>query len=412
VKANALANVHRRVPLDLIIVPRRAQSGRKTKIESLSVHAGVWTSAALATPPRHVPVLRVHLEEIAKELGFDPRGHAGKALDHALTAIPHDLLLALERKDIERVATTMMGLVDRPRPRLALVEAPLARHLFGFVWLPRDLLSTQSRQSIEDMLTEATGAQMLDWSLEVEGGNLAMLRFVLDIRQAGERPDDSVLETQLVDLLRGWDEAVERELAKYESEAQAIALASLYASAFPLSYRSTFTPRGAAIDIQRLRQLADNGAHERDVRLFSLPGDDAEELHLTIYHHDGELNLSDAVPALENFGFRVQTQVATRLDGGALGEINDFSLTLPAGSTASDLLERSPDLEKAIAAVLNGEAEDCPFNRLVVGAGLSAIEANWLRAFYRYLRQTGMARAMTPHLGVTAKAPPRLPALI
>ena len=48
IKANHISRVHRHVPLDLFIVPRR--EGKK--VTALSVHAGVWTSAALAAPPR------------------------------------------------------------------------------------------------------------------------------------------------------------------------------------------------------------------------------------------------------------------------------------------------------------------------------------------------------------------------
>ena len=43
----------------------------------------------------------------------------------ALTTLPHDLVIGFSDSDVARVATTMMSLVDRPRPRLALVEAPL-----------------------------------------------------------------------------------------------------------------------------------------------------------------------------------------------------------------------------------------------------------------------------------------------
>lgn len=410
VKANLHANVHRRVPLDLFITPQRKGAGARP--EALSVHAGVWTSAALASPPSSVPVLRVHLDQIAQKLGFDPAGHTGKALVHALTTIPHDLLMGLNRENIARIATTMMGLVDRPRPRLALAQAPLSRHLFAFVWLPRDLLSTQVRQSIEDMLTSANGAQMLDWSLEVEGGNLAMLRFVLDIRQAGELPADALLEGRLLDLLRGWNEAVERDLVETEGSTRAAALAARYADAFPLSYRATYEPRDAAIDIRRLRNLATGTQSNRDVRLFAQPGDDERDLHLTIYQNGGELDLSDAVPVLENFGFRVLTEVATSLDDGELGEIHDFSLALPVGSKASDLLSRSADLEQAIAAVLNGNAENGPFNRLVIGVGLSAQETNWLRAFYRYLRQTGMGFTIYTVVDALYNAPEATKALI
>ena len=413
VKANRIANVHRRVPLDLFIVPVR--NTKSAKIEALSVHAGVWTSAALASPPAQVPVLHVHSRQIAQDLGFEPTGHAGKALVHALTAIPHDLLLGLERADIARLATAMMGLVDRPRPRIAMAAAPLQRHLFAFIWLPRDLLSTQVRQAIEDMLVNAAGAQMLDWSLEVEGGNLAMLRFVLDIRQSGKLPDSTDLEAQLLDLLRGWNEGVERELAGTEEPSRAAALAARYAAAFPPSYRAAYTPRDAAIDISRLRSLTTDIAGEgrnRDARFFGLPSDDDNKLHLTIYQHSGELDLSDAVPVLENFGFRVLTEVATTLDGGLLGEIHHFHLALPSGSKASDLLARAPDLEEAIAAVLNSEAENGPFNRLVVAVGLSAGEANWLRAFYRYLRQTGMGFTIYTVVDALVAAPKVTKALI
>ena len=112
IKANHLSNVHRRVPLDLFIVP--VEEGGK--VVALSVHAGVWTSAALAAPPRSVPRLRRQLDALRERHGFDETGHAGKALVHALTTLPHDLLIGFSEKDVERVATTMMSLVDRPRP--------------------------------------------------------------------------------------------------------------------------------------------------------------------------------------------------------------------------------------------------------------------------------------------------------
>ncbi|MBA3847295.1 MAG: NAD-glutamate dehydrogenase, partial [Planctomycetes bacterium] len=229
VKANRMSNVHRRVPLDLFIVPVH-EGG---KLVALSIHAGVWTSASLATPPAQVPRLRAELAQLNDKFGFDPSGHAGKALVHALTALPHDLLIGFTDADIERVATTMMGLVDRPRPRLALVEAPLSRHLFAFVWMPRDMLSTQVRLRIEELLEEGAGAQALDWSLQVEGGNLALLRYVLDYRESHGTPDERAIELAIQTLLRGWGEAVESELAADEEPTRAAALAGRYAESFP-----------------------------------------------------------------------------------------------------------------------------------------------------------------------------------
>ena len=98
IKANRLSNVHRRVPLDLFIVPVMENG----KVEALSIHAGVWTSASLATPPAQVPRLRTQLADLNTRFGFDPHGHAGKTLVHALTALPHDLVIGFSDVDIDR----------------------------------------------------------------------------------------------------------------------------------------------------------------------------------------------------------------------------------------------------------------------------------------------------------------------
>ncbi|MCA0903340.1 NAD-glutamate dehydrogenase [Qipengyuania aquimaris] len=405
IKANHMARVHRRVPLDLFIVPIR--DGKK--VTALSVHAGVWTSAAIASPPRSVPILRERLDAIRDELNFDDTGHAGKALVHALTALPHDLVIGFSEEDTARIATTMMSLVDRPRPRLALVEAPLARHLFAFVWMPRDMLATQVRLQILGLLEEGAKARLLDWSLEVEGGNLAMLRFVLDIREGAQKPDEAALEKQLQTLLRGWSEAVENELLAFEEKGRAAALALRFAEAFPTAYRARFGPREAAEDIARLRALGhhaddEDEAPHRGARLYLCERDDERCLRLKLYQAEGSLPLSDAVPALENFGFHVRSEMPTVLEEGRLGTIHDFALQLAPGLDADDLIERAEGIEDAIGAVLNEQAENDVFNRLVVEAALDAHQTEWLRAFYRYLRQIGMGFTIYTVVDALAKS--------
>ena len=411
IKANHLSNVHRRVPLDLFIVP--IEEGGK--VVALSVHAGVWTSAALAAPPRSVPRLRRQLDALRERHGFDETGHAGKALVHALTTLPHDLLIGFSEKDVERVATTMMSLVDRPRPRLALVEAPLARHLFAFVWLPRDMVATQVRLEIQALLEEAAAARLLDWSLEVEGGNLATIRFVFDIRDGIEAPDEAKLEEQMQTLLRGWSEAVEAELGALEDPTRAAGLALRFAEHFPTGFRGRFGPHEAALDIARLHDLGASVESEEIVRGARLCFGEAEDkgtLRLKLYQSEGSLPLSEGVPALEDFGFYVQSEMPTVLDEGRLGTIHDFLLDLKPGADPKALIDRSSAIEEAIAAVLNAEAENDPFNRLVPEAGLSAREANWLRAFYRYLRQVGMSFTIYTVVDALAAAPDVTRALV
>ena len=393
VKANRLSNVHRRVPLDVFLVPIR--DGKK--VTALSVHAGVWTSAGLSTPPQEVPIIRQALSSMTHDLGFDPKGHAGKALAHAFSVLPSDLLITFAHEDIAHLATTMTSLVDRPRPRIILVQSPLGRHVFAFVWLPRDYLSTQLRHQIQGLLTEATGLDLLSWNLDVDGGALAMLQFLLDARTIAKMPDAAAMEEQLADLLKGWPEAVETQLAKLDESSRVPAIAQRYAESFPPGYRLRYGPGEAALDIAQIHALASGETPDaRSCRLYKLDNDVRGDLRLKIYHLTGRVALSDAVPVLENFGFKVLSEVPTRLDEGALGTIHEYTLVLPQGTAAGAILERSGQIEVAIAEVLNGHSENDPFNRLVVANGIGAKEAIWLRAIYRYLRQTGVNFTIYP----------------
>ncbi|KPF64095.1 NAD-glutamate dehydrogenase [Porphyrobacter sp. AAP60] len=404
IKSNTQSRVHRVSPLDLFIVPVRDAG----KIAALSIHAGLWTSAALASRPQEVPVLRATLSGLTEQLGFDPAGHNGKALVHAFTSLPNDLLTAFDPEKVGDLVTAKMALIDRPRPRMVMVRSTLERHAFAFVWLPRDQLSTDVRLQIQAMLLGTPGAALLDWSLEVESSTLALLRFLIDVRGCDELSDDTAIEAQLVDLLRGWNEAVSTHLAADGDEGRAAALATRYAPAFPTGYRLSYGPEEAARDIARLRALALGDGemrHDRGVRLYRMASDGADTLRLKVYILQGKLALSDAVPALENFGFRVAAEIPTFLTDPELGSIHDFLLTVPAGLDAGALLERAALIEAALADVLNAAAEDDSFNRLTAATGLAPREANWMRAIYRYLRQTGVSYTIYTVVDALVAAP-------
>ena len=402
VKSNLISGVHRQVPLDLAIVPIRA--GGKTI--GLSIHAGLWTSAALNAPPAAVPVLRARLAMLEAKFGFDPKGHTGKALSHALAALPHDLVTAFDQAALEELALTAMSLADRPRPQMVLVRSMLGRHLFAFVWLPRDDLSTARRVAIGDMLAEASNGSLLNWSIALEDGVVAMIRYTFDMRGEGRMPDAKPLNAQLAMMVRGWGPAVEAALGDLVEPARAARLALRHSATFPQAYRATSTPEEAARDIVRLAAL--ESADGRSVRLYRGEGG----TRLKIYRFGGALALSDAVPVLENFGFRVIEEVPTALADEAEGFIHDFAISASAGATPGALDGDNGVLESAIAAVLEGQAENDAFNRLIVDAGLSPSAVVLFRAWFRYLRQAGLTYGLATVVDTLRDAPAVAAALI
>ncbi len=376
-KSNFLSTVHRRAPLDLIVVP----TGNGVRI-----HAGLWTSAALAAAPNDIPVLRDRLAALMAKYGFSPDGHAGKALAHALTDLPHDLLLAIDAATLERLALTAMSLADRPRAELVLTHDALDRHLFAFVWLPRDELTTARRIAISDMIGAACDGALLNWSIDLGDGEVALLRYTFDRRQSARAPDEAKLRAALVAMVRGWPEAVEASLIAAGEDKGATRLALRYAEAFPPLYRTGAGPDEAARDIVRLADLDEPG--DRQVRLYRRKTDAQSRLRLKLYSL-APVTLSDVVPALECFGFRVVEEVSTLLGDGTLGHMHRFVLDLGAGDAAA-LLDRASVVEGAIAAVLEGSAENDRFNELIVAAAFDPRAVVLLRAMFRYLRQTGL----------------------
>ena len=400
IKSNAVSPVHRRAPLDLVVVPDRDASGA---ITGLAISAGLWTSNALGTPAQAVPVLRNRLAQLEQRFGFDPRGHAGKALAHALNALPRDLTITFPPDALEHVALVAMSIADRPRPKLALVRSGLGRHLFAFVWLPRDELTTARRVAIGNMLAEAAHGRLINWSLSLEESAAAQIRYTVDLRGAGRMPDEAALDERLARMVRGWVPAVEEALAAEDGRATRLALR--YADAFPPSYRNAAGPEEAASDILRLAALDDDTA--RSVRITAATGSSAR---LKLYRLGGPVALSDAVPVFENFGFRVIEEVPTTLrDPSAV--LHDF-LVEPTGISGQRSAFDVPTVEGALAAVLEGRAENDAFNRLIVDVGLAPQAVELLRAWFRYLRQTGLAYGLSTVVDALRRAPAVAGALV
>ena len=399
-KSNLTATVHRHVPLDLIAVPV-IEDG---VIAGLSVHAGLWTSAALATAPDEVPVLRERLAVLREKLGFDPASHAGKALTHAVAALPHDLVSAFDAASLEQLVLTAMSLADRPRPKMVVVPSALGRHLFGFVWLPRDDLTTARRVAIGEMLAQAVNGSVLNWGIALEDGDVALIRYMLDSRSTLAVPDVAPLDRRLERMVRGWAPNVEAALVEAVGASRAARLALRWAGTFPNGYRNASTPEEAALDVERLAMLDGPGA--RSVRLFAVePG---KPIRFKIYRLGGALPLSDVVPVLENFGFRVVSEQPTALSGDDQPFIQEFTLE---GNDAAGHVD-APVLEGAIAAVLENSAENDAFNRLIVAAEMAPASVVLLRAWFRYLRQAGLTYGMNTVVDALRRAPALAAALI
>jgi len=387
VKADRQSPVHRRVRADVVIVPRHAADGR---LNGASVHMGLFTSQALSQTPETVPLIAERVRRLAEGLGFAPASHAAKTLTHMLSRLPRDLLFELDDAALREFALTSMSLIDRPRPKLRTWRDPFGRQTTVMVWLPADAFSTDRRIQVGQMLADAVDGTLDGWSIDIGEDRLASLRYV--VRHAKHRRmDGAELDAQLRMMIRGWGPAVESALRQRVGGNRAARLALSHGEGFGRDYRSLFTADDAAEDIIRLTQL--EGMEDRSVRLYRRDSDAADQLRLKIYRLNEVIPLSDVVPVLENFGFRVIDEHPFQLTNGGQGWIHDFLVQSLAGPV--DFACLVPVLETAIRDVLVGRAENDLFNALITDAGIASDAVTLFRAWFRYMRQTGVAYGLS-----------------
>ena len=382
-KAATVSTVHRRVNPDLIAVKTFDRDGRAVAVTRF---VGLFTSAALATSPKAVPLLRRKVADVSDALGFDARSHTGKALAHVIEGFPREELFEMPPERLRTMALGLLSLLDRPRPKLFARADAFGGFVSVLAYVPRDAYTSGVRASVGAMLLDTFGGTLTRYEVELRAEGLARVHYVIAV-PGPVTIDEAALDAKLTALIRGWDDALEHALADAVGPARAARLLLAHGEGFSASYRAQYSAAEAATDLVALSSLADDRG--RAVLLYRRDADAPTQLRLKIYRLGTIIALSDAVPVLENFGLRVIEEFPFDLNDGAAW-IHDFLLEVSDAGTIADLPALRARIEVALTAVLIGVQENDGFNALVISAALAAEEANWLRAYFRYLRQTGV----------------------
>jgi glutamate dehydrogenase len=386
-RAGAVVTVHRRVNGDLVSVKGFDREGR---VVSETRFLGLYTSAALNTSPRQVPLLRRKVGEIIDTLGFGEAGHTGKALVHVLESFPRMELFEASPGELKQMALGLLSLLDRPRPKLFARPDPFGRFISVLVFVPRDTYTSRQREAVGQMLAQELSGHIARFEVELRAEGLARVHYVVDVADAAGFGADQAqaLDRRLRQLVRGWDEELETTLAEMTGATRAARLTISHGRSFSASYRAQHSAAEAAADIVALSHLSSDA--DRGVRLLPAAGEAKGQVRLKIYRLGRIIPLSEAVPVLENFGLKVVEEYPFDLAGGRLGWIHDFLAEVPDATVLSDWPALVARVEPALTAVLTGAQENDGFNSLILDCGLDAREAGWLRAWFRYLRQTGV----------------------
>ncbi len=391
-KANSRSTVHRATYLDYVGVKTFDADGN---VVGERRFLGLFTSTAYTQSVLTIPVLRRTVDQVLEQSGFRVDGHSYKDLLQVLETYPRDELFQVESAELTETALAVLHMQERRQTRLFMRRDRYGRFASCLVYLPRDRYTTTVRLRMADVLREEFDTDLIDYTARVSESMLARLHFVVR-----RRPDQLLpvvshdpLEARLTDATRSWDDEFSDALIDQCGEELSARLGKKYADAFPEAYKEDFAARTGVIDVRQLESLAEDGGVA--LNLYEPHAAASGERRFKIYRRGGAISLSTVLPVLQRMGIEVVDERPYEIEAlGSTMWVYDFGLRLDSG-LAFELGSLKQRFQDAFLAAWSGAAEADGFNALVVAAGLTWREAMVLRAYARYLRQTGTAFSQT-----------------
>jgi len=387
-KANSKSTVHRSAYLDYVSVKVFDAAGRAVGEKRF---LGLFTSVAYSRSPRDIPLLRYKVEEVLVRSGLDRGSHAGKALQHVLDTYPRDELFQTGIEDLTRIATGILSLQERQRVKLFVRRDAFHRFVSCMVYVPRDKYNTEVRQHIERTLMERFKGVGNEHTVQLAESPLARLRFVVRLPKEGmPRVDLHKLEEDVADGIRTWHDRLRDELITRLGEEHALKLIRRFGHSFPAAYCEDVPPYEATFDIERMALLCDEPGELR-MSLYRPAGFAREHLRFKVCRLNDPIPISDALPMLENMGLRVISErpYRCRLSRELSIWIQDFDMYFE-GEGILEPAQIGDLFQQTFACTWSGMNDNDGFNRLVLGAELDWRQTYMMRAYCRYLLQTGI----------------------
>ncbi|MBI3270342.1 MAG: NAD-glutamate dehydrogenase, partial [Planctomycetes bacterium] len=383
-KSDLDSRIHRPGKMDALLLRRFDDNGRPAGGLLL---LGLFTRRALSVLRSTIPWLRHRLERLYAAEEVRPGTYLYKATTNAFNSVPLEYLF--EAAD-ERLIHLIRRLIDAEARRevVAHVDVDAARKVaYAFAALLKDEFSEAILERLRLLVTGELASDYCDF--QVGTGKEQTVGVYLYL--AGCRKADPSLQERLpgemISVCTPWRERLRLALQLSLDEVRAKRLYAEYAEAFAEKYMRATEPDEAAGDIVHLDNLRASGTIQFD--LLAGAGT-ADEVRLRLYR-PGRLFLSEIIPILDDFGFRVldQDPIEVRCPDGTELRMDTFRLLVDKKSGEADYVANKERLLHGLRAVFERRMVSDPLNRLLLQPGLTWEDVDCLRMYLGYSLQLG-----------------------
>lgn len=403
-KLNRMSEIHRTVYLDYVVVRIADNNGYITEEHRFF---GLFTSSVYYQSATLIPVIRKKINAVIKRSGFSPASHNSKEFISIVEAFPRDELLQLSEDELFETCMGIHALYLRPRTQLFARRDNSGRFISCIVFIPRERFSASLSEKIQELLQESFSGIVANHYMQVSDARLARLHVIINTETASDGALELTdIQEKLEKISSLWVDSLRTSLVNELGEHDGDRLFYSYHDAFSAAYKDRFSADIAAFrDIQK----TEDALKTEDVvfDLYQTETTPENLFQLKIYSPKSQLLLSDIMPILENMGFYAIDEHSFQIikTGSAHSVwIQHFQLTA-AGSETPALETIKPLVEDALSVIWAKTIQDDGFNKLILQAALSWRQVVILRAYAKYLRQTGLTYSQSYVEEILAKHP-------
>ncbi|MFT5298842.1 MAG: glutamate dehydrogenase, partial [Colwellia sp.] len=387
-KTNSRSRVHRPAYLDYVGIKRFDDAGFVIGEDRF---IGLYSASFYNSSATQLPVLQEKINAISKLSGFDPGSHGHKAFLNIIETYPRDELLQGSIKELAQIVLGIFQMQERGISRLFARKDVFGRFVSCMVFVPRERYNTQLRKDTQILLKKSFASEEdVEFTTYFSESVYARTHYIVRVKNNNAEYNVKDIEKNIIELNKSWDDRLANTIRSNHGEAKGKRLEQKYVNAFPSSYKEYNLPSAALVDIEKLELL--NTEHTLDM-LFYRPqeeGPESKAVRLKLFHGNEPIHLSAVLPMLENFGLRVIDESPFKISPNEqqVNWIMDFSM-LHNTSNDMDMGQAQTLFQTAFSEVWYNALEDDPFNRLVLGAGLTGRNVTILRSYAKYMRQIG-----------------------
>jgi glutamate dehydrogenase len=385
-KANSRSTVHRPSYLDYVGVKRFDAEGEATGERRF---LGLYAFSAYSMSVFEIPIIRRKVGYVLERAGFPEGSHNEKDLLEILETYPRDELFQIDKEELFEIAMGILHLQERQRVRLFVRRDTYGRFFSCLVFVPRDRYNTRIRERMQGILQRALDGTNVEFNVRLSESVLARLHFIIYVKP-GENPDYDAdeIEERLAEATRSWTDSLYDALIEHFGEERGTELFHKYRDAFPPGYRNGFLARTAVADIAKIEEL--RSEDDIGMSLYHPLEEPENFLGFKLFRLGEQISLSGILPLLEDMGVEVVDERPHKIEPAASQSvwIYDFGLLQEANGELQTGEVREI-FQDAFARAWRGTVENDGFNRLVLRARLTWRQVMVLRAYCKYLRQSG-----------------------